>query len=111
MEVLVKHGADVDLPDGTGTTALQLAQAYAKRKHPRLGVSWELVTASQDEAILVVLERVSSMKGRAIARKTMVQIEDVPSQNGRLTTQEFNKSQILGKSCLADILGNSIGIY
>ncbi|MCJ1242592.1 hypothetical protein MMC14_010601 [Varicellaria rhodocarpa] len=105
VDVLVKYGANVDLPDGTGTTALQLARAHVERKHPRIHsslelmttsedkaifvtlgkatrsyMSRELVTASEDEAILVILNQASALIYKDTAR-AMVQVGEIQYQD------------------------------
>lgn len=59
-DVLVKHGARLAAPDGSGRTALQLARSHVASEHPRFldcyyYLDWG-ATAAQDAETLAVLE-------------------------------------------------------
>ena len=61
VDVLVKYGANVDLPDGTDTTALPLARAHVEGKHPPIHSLLELVTTSEDRAIFATLAEATGL--------------------------------------------------
>ena len=99
VDVLVKNGANVDMPDGTGTTALRLAQAYVAGEHPRKQMTtlwWRLVDASKDEKTLAILEKASVAK-RTDPAKAMIRVEDVSSHKKKLAPQILIQFQMPSK--------------
>ena len=63
-EALMRHGADMNILDGAGQSALQVARSNMNAPHPRIFIDWEHkhfveceVTVEEDADILTVVER------------------------------------------------------
>ena len=107
VDVLIKYGANVDLPDGSGITALQLAQAHVAGEHSRRWTIAFITTmiASEDKETMAILKQASNMECVDTSEAT-TQITDKPPQdktglglieNATQAPWTHRKLQILGK--------------